>query len=113
MRRDRVGNLVTDSTDRIERGTRILEDHRHRCAMQIAKIAPRYPRDILPAKPDISRRDPPGSIEQPGDRESRDGFSRTALANEAEHLTCAERQRDTTHRLHQPAPCRESDVQVA
>jgi len=33
----RIGDLVSDGTDRIERGTRILEDHRHRRAMQMRK----------------------------------------------------------------------------
>ena len=45
-----VGDLIADGADRIERRTRILEDHRHRGAMQVAEITPRYPRDVLSAK---------------------------------------------------------------
>src|ERR1700754_2986809 len=45
--RNGVGDLIADGADRIERRARILEDHRHRGAMQIAEITPpRYPRDV-------------------------------------------------------------------
>src|SRR5439155_17794997 len=108
----RIGDLSADSTDRIGRGARVLEDHRHRGAMEMAEIAGRYLRDVLPTKPDMACRDPPGRIEQPRDRKTGDGLARAALADEAEHLALAERQRDTTHRLDRSAPCRESDVQV-
>ena len=113
MGRNRIGDLVPDGTDRIERRTRVLEDHCHRRAVQMAEITPRYPRDVLPAKPDLACRDTAGRIEQPRDRKAGDGFSRAALADEAEHLALAERQRDATHRLDKATPCREGDLQVA
>ena len=40
MGRNRISDLVADGTDRIERRTRVLEDHRHRRAVQMAEIAP-------------------------------------------------------------------------
>ncbi len=91
MSHDGIGDLLADGTDRVERRTRILEDHRHRGAVQIAKITPRYLRDVLSTKPDIAPCYPPGRIEQPGDRKAGDGLARAALANEAEHLALAER----------------------
>src|SRR6266700_1207600 len=99
MSQDGIGDLLADGTDRIERRTRILEDHRHRGTMQIAEITPRYLHDVLPAKPNIACRDPPRGIEQPRYRKAGDGFARSALANEAEHLTLTQRQRYSTHRL--------------
>ena len=41
MGRNRIGDLVPDGTDRIERCTRVLEDHRHRRTVQMAEIS--YP----------------------------------------------------------------------
>ena len=110
---DSIGDLLADGTDRIERRTRILENHRHRGAVQMTEIATRYLRDVLPAKQNIARRDPSGRIEQPRYREAGDGFARAALANETEHLALVERQRDATHCLDQAASCRERYVQVA
>jgi hypothetical protein len=35
---DGVGDLLADGTDRVQRPPRILENHRHRGAMEIAEI---------------------------------------------------------------------------
>src|SRR5207244_6062672 len=97
----------------IERRPRALKVLCHRRAVQMAETTRRYPRDVLPAKPDMACRDPPGRIEQPRDRKTGDGLARAALADKAEHLALAERQRNATYRLDKPTPCREGDVQVA
>src|SRR5258708_39862618 len=113
MGQDRIGDLLADATDRVERRTRVLEGHRHRGAMQGAEITRRYFRDVLPAKSNIARRDPSGGIEQPRYRKTGDGFARAALANKAEQLALIKPRRHPAHCLDQAASCREGYIQVA
>src|SRR5450432_498420 len=112
MRENGIGDLLADGADRMERGARILENHRHGRAMQAAEVAARNPGDVLPAKPDMACRDPARSVQQPRDRKTGDGFARAALTDQAKHLALAERQCDATHRLDQAMSRREGDVQV-
>ena len=70
-------------------------------------------RHVLPAKQDLAAGDASGRIQKPRRGKAGDRFARAALADEAEHLALAERQRDATYRLDKATPCREGDVQVA
>ena len=110
--RNRIGDLVADGTDRIERRARVLEDHRHRRAVQMAEIAPDIrvmscPRNWM--SPAVIR--PAASSSRVIAKPVTD--LPEPLADEAEHLALAERQRDATHRLDKATPCREGDVQIA
>src|ERR1700691_6084434 len=109
---DRIGDLETDRADRIERGARILEDHRHRGAMQRAKVAVWNLGDVLTAIENLSFRYPAGGIEKPRGCKARDGPARTALADQPQHFTGLDRERDATHRLDEAAPGRKANVKI-
>ena len=82
-----VLDLMADLADRIERGARVLEDHRDFAAAQIAHLAFAARRATsMPVKRDRALGDPPGPVENAHHRIGGDRFARAGLADDAERL---------------------------
>jgi hypothetical protein len=76
-------HLLADREDRIERGHRLLEDHRDVAAASLAHLLFGEVEQVLPLEQDLALRHPAGLGEQAHDRERRDrlaaaGFPTTA-----------------------------------
>ena len=66
-RQDRLDDLLADRVDRVERGHRLLEDHRHLAAAQPAPLVGRQPQQVAVARtaPPRPRPCPAGSAPAP------------------------------------------------
>ena len=90
VRRDRLGDLVTDREHGIERRHRILEDHRNLPTADLLQLLLRHGQEIATLVERLSAHDPPRRHrDQPEHRHDRDALSRTRLADDTECLTRA------------------------
>ncbi len=51
---DGLGDLLADRVDRVERGHRLLEDHRHRTATEFRQGGGGKAKDFLAVEPDLA-----------------------------------------------------------
>jgi hypothetical protein len=87
VHRDRLADLVADRQDRVERRHRVLEDHRHRPAPDLAQPALGQGEQVLALEERLSGRNSPGwTGNEPEDGHHRDAFPRSRLAHDAEDL---------------------------
>jgi hypothetical protein len=109
----RLHDLEADGEHRVERGHRLLEDHRDVAPAYLAHLVVRQLQEIATLEEDPPADDPPGGLrKQPHDRERRDRFSASRFADERDHFTGANGIGDAFHRAHYPARGDEVDVQV-
>ena len=93
MDQHRLGHLVADGPQRIERGHRLLEDHAHVMAAQPAHLGLAPLQQLRAVEPDRpARLRPVRQQTHHGQRGHR--LARPALADHAEHLARPERHRD-------------------
>jgi hypothetical protein len=107
-----VLDLVADFPDRIERGARILEDHRDFAAAQIAHLVFARGLDVDAGKYHRALGDLAGAVENPHHRIGRHRFAGTGLADNAERLALGDADVDVLHRLDDAAPGREFDGEI-
>ena len=99
MAAHRLADLPPDRIDRIERRHRLLEDHRHQAAAQIAQRSRPHRQDIVsvdtngPLDAGAPRR------QQAHQRPQRDTFAGTRLAQNAQDLARLHREADPVHRV--------------
>jgi hypothetical protein len=84
---DRLGQLLGDREDRVQRRHRLLEDHRDAPAPDAAQLGRRRGQQILALEQDASIRDPAGRIgNQAQHRQGGDALAAAGLADDAQHL---------------------------
>ncbi len=87
MQRDRLDDLIADRVDRIERGHRLLKDHRDLFAAQPSHLVLGERKQIAPLERESPRRAPdPAAGNQPQDRQRRHRFAAPALADQGHRL---------------------------
>ena len=79
-----LGNLFTDSENRIERGHRILKNHGDVIAAHVAHLAVGKPEQIFSVKENFPADDFPRRRDQPHDRQRGHRFATAALAHQAQ-----------------------------
>jgi hypothetical protein len=97
---DRLGDLVTDGVDRIERQHRLLEDHRHDAAAQVFQLDIVHRNDVLVADADGAGDLAALRRQHAHQRTQRDALARTGFAKQAEHLALPQRDIDAVERMH-------------
>ena len=100
-------DLVADLTDRIERGARILEDHRDFAAAQVAHLCFGRGLDVNARKHHRAFGDLAGAIENPHHRVGCHRLAGAGLADDAQRLAFCHGNIDMLHRLDDAAPCGE------
>ena len=110
---DRLDDLGADPVDRVERGHRVLEDHRDLGAAHLLQLALAR-RRAAPARaaapsPRSSRS---RERDQPHDRLRGDALARARLADDRQHLARLELEGDAVDRLHVAVFGGEADAQV-
>ena len=90
MLQQHVLDLPADGADRIERGARILEDHRHLASTQRAHRAPRRIAQVDAREGNGSLRDLPGTVEDAHDGVGRHRLAGTRFADDADRLPLAD-----------------------
>ena len=83
----RLGHLPAHRQDRVQRAHRLLEDHRHAVAAQIAQLAFRRLQQVAPAEQDVSRCGAHGPRrQQPHQGQRRQALAATAFADDGQRL---------------------------
>ena len=62
-----LGDLIAAGEDRIERGHRLLEDHAHLVASDVAHVGVALGEQVLAVEQDLAGDDPAGALDQPHD----------------------------------------------
>ena len=105
----RLGHLVVDREQRIQRRHRILEDRRDAPPADAAHLALTLRHEILALQLDAAAHDPGARREQAHDRVAGGGLAASRLADEAEGFSGLDGEADAVHRLHH-ARSAEADV---
>ena len=110
---DRLDELIADREGRVERGHRLLEDHRQPVAAQRPHRVPVQPEQVRaieddPAAGDAGRR----RRQEPHDRKRGDTLAATGLADDAEGAAGVQPEIDTVHHRQRPIGTREVNAQV-
>ena len=109
---DRLDDLLADGVDRIERGHRLLEDHRHLAAAQPAALVGRKPQHVAIAEQhrlglDLARR----ARHQAHHRERRHALAAAGLADKADRASAGNAEADAVDGAEQAAIRREVGLQ--
>ena len=99
-----VLDLVADFADRVERRTRVLEDHRDFAAAQIAHLVLGRGLDVDAGKHHRALGDLAGAVEDPHHSVGGHGFAGAGFADDAERLALGDGDIDVLHRLDDAAP---------
>ena len=96
MQPERLGDLRADAMQRVERGHRLLEDHRDAVAANLAHLGLVEPDEIAPLE--AQRAGDMGAFRQQAhQRERGHGLARTGFSHDAERLARAQRERHVAH----------------
>ncbi len=101
VRPDRLGELGADPGDRVQRGHRVLQDHRQVAAPHPAELAVAQPEQLLPVQPHRALHHG-RARQQAHDRQRGHGLAAAGLADDPEHLAPAQRERQAPDRVHHP-----------
>ena len=113
MRPQRLGDLPAHRIARVERGHRLLKNHRHVFAHQLAPLAWRNTEQIRAIKAQHIGRHLARPADQPHRREHGHRLARSAFADHAQYLTSLDRHVHAIHRAETPTGGGELDRQIA
>ena len=110
---ERLGDLQSDGQDRIERGHRLLEDHRDFAASELAHLLFRERQQIAAVEHHAAFGDAAGqSRQQPHDRQRRYRLAGAGFADDRDHLAGVDVKRQSLHRADHAARGQELDMEV-
>ena len=104
------GDLLADAHHRVERGHRLLEDHRDLAAPNLAEPAGGGRREIGALEQDLPAHEARGTGQQPDQRAERHRLARARLSDHAERLAAADRERRAVDCAQDPARELELDL---
>jgi hypothetical protein len=113
VRPELLRDLPADRVDRGQGRHRILEDHGDVGATHGAHLTGRQLHQVAPAQQDLPFDDGVRVTDQPHHGHHRDGLAGSGLADDAQRLTLADRERDAVHGPHNARLSVETDPQVA
>ena len=94
-----LGHLLADRLCRVQRRLRVLEDHRHLVAPELAHPLVRQAHQVLAIEPDRPLDDLPALGQQPHDRQPQHRLAAAGLPHQTERLAGVDRQVDVPHGL--------------
>src|SRR5436309_13350452 len=104
---------MPDLADGIERGARVLKNHRHFATAHVAHVLVARGAQIDAGERDTALRNPAGAIENAHHRERGHGLARAGFADNAERLAPPNADVDVAHGGHRAAAGGELDRQAA
>src|SRR5712672_3085409 len=112
MTLNRLGDLMADGEDGIERRRRLLEDHGDPLAAQVAQGTRAHVEHLVALDPDAAR--PARAVlgMEPQDRAQGDALARARLAQDAQRLAALEVEADAVHRMYGAVRRDEGHVEV-
>src|SRR6476660_5668758 len=105
-----LGDLPADRIDRIERQSRLLEDHRDGLAAERGQLIVVEREHVAPEDLDATRDPRALPRQQPHQRAQGDALARAGFTEQAEHLALAERKAEIVHGMDR-ALAAEADVE--
>jgi hypothetical protein len=112
MAQDRLDDLATHRVDGIERGERLLEDHRRHRPAHLGATAIGQSVDVLAGEPHRSEDARPTPGIEPQDGAERDALARAGFTEQRQHFTAAHRERDAVQGLDRAVPREELDGEI-
>ena len=103
MHLQRFHNLETDGVTRVQAGHRILEDHRHFRAHQLAALFFGNFAQILAVKLQLVGHHLTGEVDQAHDRQRADGFAGAGFTDDTHYLALLHAVTDTVYRAERGA----------
>ena len=100
MNEERLHDLKPDPEDRVQRGHRLLENHRHVMTADAAHLFVGEFQEVATVEIDRAGRDLGRLRKQTHDREGRNGFSRARFTNDGDHLAGVNRVAYVLDRTH-------------
>ena len=113
VEQDRLAQLPAERLDRVQRGHRVLEDHRDLLPPQLAQAILARGEQVLAVEHRLAARRRVARVVQAHDRERRDALAAAGLADDPERLASVDRERDAVHRLDDAVVGLEARAQVA
>jgi hypothetical protein len=113
VRQDLFGDLVPDPVDRVERGHRVLEDHRDLRPAHLAHgvLAERH--EVAALVDHLAREDRVRVDDEPHHGHHRDALARAGLAHDSQHLALLEVEAHAVDGLHEAVLGAERDLEVS
>ncbi len=113
MEPQRLGDLVADRQHRIERGHRLLKDHRDLVAADVSHLGFFELYQVLSIEGDRAADDLSGWVgDQAHDRQRGHGLAAAGLANHRQRLAPPQREGDVVDRFHDPRTSEEVGAQT-
>ena len=119
MQAQRFGDLLADRKHRVERGHRLLEDHRHvgtthRAQRTLRGLSEIEQRAVTSAQRHGTADDAPAALlHQPHQPQRSHRFTGAGLTDDRQRLAALEIERQVTHRCHGAVRLRKADAQIA
>ena len=107
-----LGHLVTDPHRGVQRGERVLEDHRQRAGQVLAAPGRRQPGDVHPGDHDGAAGDPGRRGQQVHDRPQGQALAGAGLPHQADRLAGRRRERHLPDGVQDPARQRDLHLEV-
>ena len=95
---DRLGDLIADGEERVQRRHRVLQDHRDPLAADSSHLRLGLLHEVDALEHDLARDDLGRRRQHPEQRERQGRLARARLTHDAERLALIERQGDVVHR---------------
>ncbi len=108
----RLDELVPDPVERVQRGERVLEDHRYVVTPDRAQLVFGQGHEITPVEHDLPRDDRALPAGQPQGRQRRDGLAGTRLADYAQCPALVHLVADAVHGMDHPVFAGEIHLEV-
>ena len=109
---DRLGDLVADPVDRVQRRHRVLEDHPELGAAVLLHLGVRHLQQVGALVDHLALEVRVHIAREAHQRHRRDALAGAGLADDPEHLAALELERDAVDRAHDAVLRREVDLQV-
>jgi hypothetical protein len=109
---DRLDELVSHAIHRVQTGERVLEDHGDLLAANCAHFLARSSEQVASLEEDLAGDQRPLGVVEAEDRKIGDALARPGLADDAERLAAAHRERELVNRMHDSVGRRELDGEV-
>jgi hypothetical protein len=112
VRQDLLGDLAPDAVHRVQRGHRVLEDHRDLLAADLAQIVLARADELGPAQLRRAGELGVGRLRQAEQRHRRHRLARAGLAHDGEHLALAQVERHLVDGVHDAVLGGEVDLET-
>jgi hypothetical protein len=108
----RLDDLVADLVEGVQRGERVLEDHRHLGPAQGTDLILAHGHELLAVQPDLTGDPGAASLVDAEDRQAGHGLARAGLTDDAKRVALGDLEGQAIDGLHQAILGREVNLEI-